>query len=823
MRKEMMQTKEMIKVYEKIKKQRKKYGKFVKCLFHIHTPASYDFRLLQDKEPKWYKQLTEEGIYNIADKELSLGGIRFSEELIKEKGYNNSKEYLSYLMQASQIVQNKIEIVLVCDHNTVKGIQKLEKALEVYCKSKNIKEIPIVLFGVEISCADLFHVVGIFENKIEKINEVNSKLEEIIMSQETGTYETSKRVIEMINSLKGNAYIAHINTANGLKEKMLSNAYKNELFKSNYLKLIGVNAANQIEPTKKRLSHFTTKEFAFVLDNDTHGIYNFDKNTFWIKGKKKDFSIIKNIIIDSNISIEYNIPQKPINYIEGIYINPGERGFLKGKTTRELCINFSESMNCFIGGRGTGKSTILNIIDFMSNKDKNIKEYNLIYQYDSIWMLCNYENEEYFIRYLSPDLDECSNLTEYAQLKFKNDYSPNKIDSIRRLMKKTIQVYKIIPNQKVEELSLKEQERITNKLFSSTYSINNLIEQINRNEINEFIKKTILKNETFNKKILISKKMKISNQINNIELELAKKEKNISDIISNFNNKQLKKLKIVNTVKEFDYAYVMELLNINNNGNYFEKMNIRNDDLISYVYKIINSIGILPFLTKLYFNTKELNKIISVYSYTSVYGTKEIDSGITQITNDNVDILFNKIHNRIISNEKRIIDILNEYFKNCDEYELNFNINNREDKQGEREIFKKITELSLGQKVVAIMSFILAYSDYSDDYTPFIVDQPEDNLDNMYIYLNLVKQFRDIKEKRQVIIATHNSTIVTNSKAEEVIVMESDNKNGWIVNYGYPTEDKIKRHIINCLEGGIPSFVHKINIYEDLLSKSNNS
>ena len=53
-----------------------------------------------------------------------------------------------------------------------------------------------------------------------------------------------------------------------------------------------------------------------------------------------------------------------------------------------------------------------------------------------------------------------------------------------------------------------------------------------------------------------------------------------------------------------------------------------------------------------------------------------------------------------------------------------------------------ITPLSLGQKVVAMMTFILGYSDYSGDYRPLIIDQPEDNLDNQYIYKNLVAQLR---------------------------------------------------------------------------------
>ena len=108
----------------------------------------------------------------------------------------------------------------------------------------------------------------------------------------------------------------------------------------------------------------------------------------------------------------------------------------------------------------------------------------------------------------------------------------------------------------------------------------------------------------------------------------------------------------------------------------------------------------------------------------------------------------------------------------------------------------EFTESQLGQKVVAMLSFVLAYSDYSEDYRPLIIDQPEDNLDNQYIYKNLVNQLRQIKKKRQVIIATHNATIVTNAKADLVCVMESDNTHGWVETSGYPSDIKIKKKIL---------------------------
>ena len=99
--------------------------------------------------------------------------------------------------------------------------------------------------------------------------------------------------------------------------------------------------------------------------------------------------------------------------------------------------------------------------------------------------------------------------------------------------------------------------------------------------------------------------------------------------------------------------------------------------------------------------------------------------------------------------------------------------------------------------VVTILDFIFIYGQFTDDRKPLSIDQPEDNLDNSHIYENLVQNLIQEKAKRQVIIAIHNSTIVTNAKAECVIVMESDNERSWVHQIGYTYEKKMIKLILN--------------------------
>jgi len=95
-----------------------------------------------------------------------------------------------------------------------------------------------------------------------------------------------------------------------------------------------------------------------------------------------------------------------------------------------------------------------------------------------------------------------------------------------------------------------------------------------------------------------------------------------------------------------------------------------------------------------------------------------------------------------------------------------------------------------------LIRLFLAEGDY-----PLIVDMPEENLDNMFIYDELVDAFRQAKTKRQVITATNNANLVINTDAEQVIVAEfKDN----VISYKIGTiEDKsIRKEITTILEGG---------------------
>jgi ABC-type lipoprotein export system ATPase subunit len=119
-----------------------------------------------------------------------------------------------------------------------------------------------------------------------------------------------------------------------------------------------------------------------------------------------------------------------------------------------------------------------------------------------------------------------------------------------------------------------------------------------------------------------------------------------------------------------------------------------------------------------------------------------------------------------------------------------------------RILFKEtpMVKLSMGQKATVLLKLFLAEGDY-----PLIIDQPEESLDNRYVYDELVDAFREAKKKRQVIMATNNANLVVNTDAEQIIVAEfKDNRIAY--RSGSLEDLGLRVDIVPILEGGEEAF-----------------
>jgi len=113
--------------------------------------------------------------------------------------------------------------------------------------------------------------------------------------------------------------------------------------------------------------------------------------------------------------------------------------------------------------------------------------------------------------------------------------------------------------------------------------------------------------------------------------------------------------------------------------------------------------------------------------------------------------------------------------------------------------FKDASDLSRGQKCTALLPILLARRD-----NPLIIDQPEDNLDNHFIFETVVNAVRRLKTRRQMIFITHNANIPVLAEADLVLVMNSDGRVGAVEKFG--SVDECREQIIDLLEGGREAF-----------------
>ena len=98
-----------------------------------------------------------------------------------------------------------------------------------------------------------------------------------------------------------------------------------------------------------------------------------------------------------------------------------------------------------------------------------------------------------------------------------------------------------------------------------------------------------------------------------------------------------------------------------------------------------------------------------------------------------------------------------------------------------------------------------------DSENPLIVDQPEDNLDNSFIYENVVKRIQEMKHRRQLIFVTHNPNIPVLGDAERVFVLKSTGTSAATEKEG--NVDECKDEIVTLLEGGEIAFLERKRRY----------
>ncbi len=771
--------------------QQKNTGvQLIKADLHVHTPASFDFVC---------------GEYSADD---------------------------AYYALLDEAINEEIRVIAITDHNTFRGVNKIRELMRA---SKKYREL-VVLCGIEITCFSK-HLVAIFPDTFLK-SQQDAFLTEIGISEELqGTEEAVADnygpavLLEKIGRHGGFGILAHADAEKGFLQSLCINnkndkkvkeaeafSYSGKslakIIKSPFL--FGVQCNNDYNKSilnEKLQNHDyarTDRALAFIKCSDCHGISKggkyFGKSGHPMGGFYSEFKLselsfesIKMALLDADMRMfSGGEPEYP--YIYGVAI----KSPILSSGDEFITLRFNSELNCIIGSRGTGKTTILETIQstIMPNSIKGTHRFRVYRRYSSCVVFIKNGQSMYAVTN-EPKLQ----VESYTG---KKDY----VDKLRIYAKEeNTDKYRNISGENVSFI---------NDFLASGYQQRQLYEYSkNPDKIIEIIDGFIVWKYS-------AQYSKAANQIDHME-------KKLDELLLSIRDKRVKQGDdFLTYVREKGLEkQICKYISLRN------KATASLSDLRKGMMDELNSVLARKVILELYMVIREkawredvdylANKVKKATSNTYEYYLK-IKKALEKVyalspyagSFDFYLLLLSGQYEKIRQDYKlnltnddmeRILSQINEdYIKAslADGLKMRYNVNTGTDYS---EKYKDNSQISMGQNAVALLLLILNAAYNMNDNRPLLMDQPEDDLDNSYIYSTLVKEFRTSKEKRQIIISTHNPNIPVAADAESVLVLEFNGDHGVLANVGSIDSNKTANYILKIMEGGEEAIKRRMEKY----------
>jgi DNA repair ATPase RecN len=311
-----------------------------------------------------------------------------------------------------------------------------------------------------------------------------------------------------------------------------------------------------------------------------------------------------------------------------------------------------------------------------------------------------------------------------------------------------------------------------------------------RNQAKERLEKVELQRDLYNKaynEFLILIEIR-----NGFLIQLMKYHRKVSKL------RELEKKEIIDRLNEFQTNDMEISLELQKDGNKDEFLNFLNDfpclSFASRIYKSRKWPEIISFLN----NPIRFSHILLKKRADSIVFFGEVEGKECYITLEEANkvIEFTNPYSYDELAEIHIID-WNKLDSILKLQEINWDDKERILRNGQ-----PVDKSSPGQRSSAMLPLIaLAES------VPLIIDQPEDNLDNRLVGKVLVEILAKLKEKRQIIVSTHNPNIVVLGDSEQVIVLDAiDDKHGCVTHQASIDDPIIIKNVIDLMEGGRDAF-----------------
>lgn len=665
--------------------------------------------------------------------------------------------------------------------------------------------------------------------------------------------------------------------SHGTKSPSIIGTYKGELPTAQKMILLGFINSLEMSPNKvDAIEHYNIgfdailaddyknrEDVPYVIFSDNHEIdaYPNYKSTqiiegrpmTWIKGSLS-FETLRMAFVDptSRIKLQTSRPLKPAKYLEEISFD-----LCEGEIEKTVTISLSSGINTIIGGRSSGKSLLFNAIIHNINTVQNkseIRNYssgeNKIINMDSIQGKMNFEREsksENICNAIAYTQDNIVKLFEGKGRDLSDELPFTKL-STQDIQPKLNEVYLLLDDV-AEKYSNYFHKSLNKKLLILTDDFINMTKKREFSYLyedgissikNSVISDSSIIHEIYESVVKLHDDLEAikSNQLNNIPLFNETEINTINEVIQIFNGKILDLSSLYKKVllKE---TFLTELeKNVNK---LIKNINTQEDLIISTANGRFTG-GITQ--AKEYFKGKlelkkscrtlnnlnlkfepKANKISDQYVLVTEVDCKFnisllLDRLDEKIMNFNKSNLFQSLENMIYSNgDVRIRRSNNQpdsftSLINKIKVDLNTQIipkysivekGNRKDLNSDF--------MSPGKKASTFLEIKLEIGKSDSDSKIYLIDQPEDNLDNEFITDVLIDKMRELRNNSQIILVSHNAAIAINSDSENIII--SKNENGKITynNDGIENTD-FRKQVCKLLDGGYYVFDRRYHKYD---------
>lgn len=270
-------------------------------------------------------------------------------------------EYNKKLLEVC--LEEDIKVIGLADHGNVDSVDKIRETLN---------QQGIVVFpGFEIASSEKIHLVCLFDEQ-ETVKNLEYYLYDLDIDTSNGTTPSSHSADYILNKIRekgGFVYAAHCTDDNGVLNQKLNNIWTNELLVAaqipttvQSIKEQGEQANYQIL-TNKDVAYKRTVPMALINAKDVEDPETLRKEnaSCLIKMTEPSFSAFRQAFHDpeSRVRLNSDISEQYYSRLESVsFIG----GYLDG-----VEIKYSEHLNTIIGGRGTGKSTLIECIRYALN------------------------------------------------------------------------------------------------------------------------------------------------------------------------------------------------------------------------------------------------------------------------------------------------------------------------------------------------------------------------------------------------------------------------------------------------------------------------